>query len=113
MVTAQGGSSALRNESFADKGWWQGPLLQCLHLLNFVSVNKPVTRSCRWVGTYSGIKKLAYFSGMLSVHCKICLVFPEAQAVQGAQCSYQNLQNQTYSTVSCYHNRLCCSVDRG
>lgn len=52
MVTAQGRSSALRNESFADKGWWQGPLLQCLHLLNFVSVNKPVTRSCRWVGTY-------------------------------------------------------------
>lgn len=53
-----------------------------------------------------GVKKLAYFAGMLSGHCKIYQVSLEAQVVQGAQCSSQNLQNQTDPRVAHYQNSL-------
>lgn len=39
-----------------------------------------------------GVKKLAYFAGTLSSHCKIYQVTLEAQVVQAVQCSSQNLQ---------------------
>lgn len=39
-----------------------------------------------------GVKKLAYFAGTLSGHCKIHQVTLEAQVVQAVQCSSQNLQ---------------------
>lgn len=43
---------------------------------------------------------------MLSGHCKIYQVSLEAQVVQGAQCSSQNLQNQTDRRLAHYQNRL-------
>lgn len=43
---------------------------------------------------------------MLSGHCKIYQVSLEAQVVQGAQCSSQNLQNQTDQRLAHYQNRL-------
>lgn len=52
---------------------------------------------------WQGVKKLAYFAGKLSGHCKIYRVTLEAQVVQAVRCSSQNLQNQTDSR---YKNRL-------
>lgn len=43
---------------------------------------------------------------MLSGHCKIDQVSLEAQVVQGAQCSSQNLQNQTDPRAADDQNRL-------
>lgn len=85
-----------------------GTLWQCPHILSFVSVTEP-GKSCWGCGGTrgTGVRKLAYFAGMLLAHCMICQVSPEAQVVQGAQCSSQNLQNQTDPTIACYQKGLC------